>query len=92
MGNQMSLEENEQVEQVEQNEQNEQVEQVAQVAQVEQTAQTGQTAHVNKKIKTNMQDPKGDIIKKRRSTFKSGANSNTFKKTRHNRKQKALKV
>jgi hypothetical protein len=86
MGNQMSLEENEQVEQVEQNEQNEQVEQVAQVE------QTAQTAHVNKKIKTNMQDPKGDIIKKRRSTFKSGANSNTFKKTRHNRKQKALKV
>ena len=83
MGNQMSLEENEQVEQVEQNEQNEQVEQVAQVE---------QTAQVNKKIKTNMQDPKGDIIKKRRSTFKSGANSNTFKKTRHNRKQKALKV
>lgn len=82
----MSLEENEQVEQVEQNEQNEQVEQVAQVE------QTAQTAHVNKKIKTNMQDPKGDIIKKRRSTFKSGANSNTFKKTRHNRKQKALKV
>jgi len=79
----MSLEENEQVEQVEQNEQNEQVEQVAQVE---------QTAQVNKKIKTNMQDPKGDIIKKRRSTFKSGANSNTFKKTRHNRKQKALKV
>ena len=83
MGNQMSLEENEQVEQVEQNEQNEQVEQVAQVE---------QTAQVNKKIKTNMQDPKGDIIKKRRSTFKSGANSNTFKKTRHNRKQKAFKV
>jgi hypothetical protein len=67
MGNQMSLEENEQVEQT---------------AQVEQ-----QTAHVNKKIKTNMQDPKGDIVKKRRSTFKSGANSNTFKKTRHNRRR-----
>ena len=88
----MSLEENEQVEQVaqvEQTAQNEHNEQVEQVAQAEQTAQT---AHVNKKIKTNMQDPKGDIIKKRRSTFKSGANSNTFKKTRHNRKQKALKV
>ena len=75
----MSLEENEQVEQDEQN---------AQVEQVEQNAQVEQTAHVNKKIK----DTKGDIIKKRRSTFKSGANSNTFKKTRHNRKQKALKV
>lgn len=82
MGNQMSLEENEQVEQDEQNAQVEQNEQV------EQTPQVEQTAHVNKKIK----DTKGDIIKKRRSTFKSGANSNTFKKTRHNRKQKALKV
>lgn len=60
-------------------EENEQVEQTAQVEQ--------QTAHVNKKIKTNMQDPKGDIVKKRRSTFKSGANSNTFKKTRHNRRR-----
>lgn len=78
----MSLEENEQVEQDEQNAQVEQNEQV------EQTPQVEQTAHVNKKIK----DTKGDIIKKRRSTFKSGANSNTFKKTRHNRKQKALKV
>jgi len=82
----MSLEENEQNEQVEQNEQNEQVEQVAQVeqtAQVAQVEQTAQTAHVNKKIK----DTKGDIVKKRRSTFKSGANSNTFKKTRHNRRR-----
>ncbi len=84
----MSLEVNEQVEQVAQVEQNEQIEQVEQNAQVEQVEQTAQTAHVNKKIK----DTKGDIIKKRRSTFKSGANSNTFKKTRHNRKQKALKV
>ena len=75
----MSLEENEQNEQVEQNDQVEQVEQVE------------QNGNVNKKIKRNMQDAKGDIIKKRRSTFKSGANSNTFKKTRHNRKQKALK-
>ena len=83
----MSLEENEQVEQTAQVEQQTaQVEQ--QTAQVEQqTAQIEQTAHVNKKIKTNMQDPKGDIVKKRRSTFKSGANSNTFKKTRHNRRR-----
>jgi hypothetical protein len=73
MGNQMSLEENEQVEQTAQVEQ--------QTAQ--QTAQVEQTAHVNKKIK----DTKGDIVKKRRSTFKSGANSNTFKKTRHNRRR-----
>lgn len=66
-------------------EENEQVEQTAQVEQqtAQQTAQVEQTAHVNKKIK----DTKGDIVKKRRSTFKSGANSNTFKKTRHNRRR-----
>ena len=76
----MSLEENEQVEQTAQVEQ-QTAQQTAQVEQ--QTAQIEQTAHVNKKIK----DTKGDIVKKRRSTFKSGANSNTFKKTRHNRRR-----
>ena len=49
--------------------------------------QSGNGGNANKKIKKNMQDPKGGLVKKRRSTSKSGANSNTFKKTRNNRRR-----
>ena len=49
--------------------------------------QSGNGGNVNKKIKKNMQDSKGGLVKKRRSTSKSGATSNTFKKTRNNRRR-----
>ena len=85
MGNQMSLEENE-------NEQNE-IKVVDETIESKQGGESGesgetcQSGNVNKKIKRNMQYTKGDVVKKRRSTSKSGTNSNTFKKTRSNRRR-----
>ena len=85
MGNQMSLEENE-------NEQNEikVVDETIESKQGGESGESGETCksgNVNKKIKRNMQYTKGDVVKKRRSTSKSGTNSNTFKKTRSNRRR-----
>ena len=82
MGNQMSLEENDESEHnemkvIEKND-SESIE--------SNQDQSGNGGNVNKKIKRNMQY-KGDLVKKRRSTSKSGANSNTFKKTRNNRRR-----
>ena len=81
----MSLEENE-------NEQNE-IKVVDETIESKQGGESGesgetcQSGNVNKKIKRNMQYTKGDVVKKRRSTSKSGTNSNTFKKTRSNRRR-----
>lgn len=90
MGNQMSLEENDESEHNEmkviENEQNE-IKVMDETTESNQGSQSGNGGNVNKKIKRNMQDPKGGLVKKRRSTSKSGANSNTFKKTRHNRRR-----
>lgn len=88
MGNQMSLEENE-------NEQNEikvidetiESKQGGESGESGESGETCQSGNVNKKIKRNMQYTKGDVVKKRRSTSKSGTNSNTFKKTRSNRRR-----
>ncbi len=77
MGNQMSLEENE-------NEQNEIKVIEKNDSESIESNQTDGTIR-NKKIKKNTQDMKGDVIKKRRSTSKSG--STTFKKTRSNRRR-----
>lgn len=86
MGNQLSLEENDESEHnemkvIEKND-SESIE--------SNQDQSGNGGNINKKIKKNMQDSKGGgsgLVKKRRSTSKSGANSNTFKKTRHNRRR-----
>jgi hypothetical protein len=83
MGNQMSLEENDEIENnemkvIEKND-SENIE--------SNQGQCGNGGGVNKKIKKNMQDQKGGLVKKRRSTSKSGANLNTLKKTRNNRRR-----
>lgn len=51
----------------------------------DQSGNCGSSGNVNKKIKKNIQYTKGDVVKKRRSTSKSG--SATFKKTRSNRRR-----
>jgi len=83
MGNQVSLEENDESDHnemkvIEKND-SESIE--------SNQGQNGNGGNVNKKIKKNMQDPKNDIVKKRRSTSKSGGSLNTFKKTRNNRRR-----
>ena len=87
MGNQMSLEENENDES-EHNEMKviEKNDSECIESNQDQSENGGSSGNVNKKIKRNTQY-KSDLVKKRRSTSKSGANSNTFKKTRHNRRR-----
>jgi hypothetical protein len=84
MGNQMSLEENENENEIKV------IDETNESTQSDQSGKSDEideSVNVNKKIKKNMQDTKSGLVKKRRSTSKSGANSNTFKKTRNNRRR-----